>query len=103
MALIERSFTMDNEQIVEKVAEYLSIAPFLKEDSLPELYQRANQLAHELIVWMPPELYRELVKTVTGKLRPAFFWQQMRVEYNDNKEVGDTFIIHAPGIGKEKP
>ena len=93
---------MENEKIVEKVAEYLSIAPFLKEDSPFELYQRANQLAHELIVWMPPNLYKEMGKVITQQTAPAVFWQQMRTAYNDNKEVGDIFLLHAPGIGKGK-
>lgn len=93
------------EQIVEKLAEYLSIAPYLTEFSKDEQYQRANQLALELAVWLSPELYKMLGQSIaqpSKQVNPFTVICEARKLYGES-EINPGFIIgHAPGAGKNK-
>jgi len=39
----------------------------LKDEDKEEKYQRANQLAWELFLWLPPETYRKLGRGLKGE------------------------------------
>ena len=96
---------MESEQIVEKVAEYLSIAPHISEFSPDIQYQRANQLALELAVWLDSDLYVELGQIVgfpNATHNPGTFIILVRKRYGNQTELSDSkIIVHAPGIGKK--
>jgi hypothetical protein len=45
-----------------KIAEYAALAIDLKVDDSVETYRRVNQLAWELFLWLPDDVYRKLAK-----------------------------------------
>lgn len=49
-----------------KTAEYIALARGLKTTSTDEDYRRANQLAWELALWLPDDLYRKLARALTS-------------------------------------
>ena len=65
-------------------------------------FQRANQLALELGVWLPPELYAMVGRAINGgNIFDVLF--EIRGRYGHSTPLDpDTVFIHAPGIGKEK-
>ena len=92
-----------NEQIVSKVAEYLSIALFLKVDSPHSDYQRANQLIFELQMVLPIELLDILGKTIQKKMFPSECVAEFRKCYGHSIPLDkNLFMAHAPGIGKNQ-
>ncbi len=94
---------MTNDQIVEKVAEYLSIAPFLKVDSPAKDYQRARQLALELVVHLTPHLYSRLYTAISKpneSCNPGTIFVAIVHEYTKKTVDPDKIIGHAPGIGE---
>jgi hypothetical protein len=96
---------MNSEQIVEKLAEYLSYAPYLTEHSPDHQYQRANQLALELAVWLSPELYKMLGQSITNpskQCNPGTVICAARKQYAESEINPDIIIGHAPGAGKNK-
>ena len=95
---------MENDKIIEKVAEYLSIAPHLTEFDNDERYRRANQLALELAVWLPLNLYVMLGRSISNPSQtcnPATVINALRAKYGDKENVETIVICHAPGIGKK--
>lgn len=95
---------ISNEKIVTKVAEYLSIAPFLTEYDKDTWYQRANQLALELAVWLPPDLYIKLGRAIANPAdqnNPCTIISEVRKLYSKDELSPEFVIIHAPGIGKK--
>jgi hypothetical protein len=87
-----------------KIAEYASIAISLDEKDTQEKYQRANQLAWELFLWLPDETYRKLgrgLKGRTDELSGAMVGVRKLLLKDRAGNLGpDDFIIHSPGIGK---
>ena len=47
-----------------RVAEYLALARRLKKSSPESDYERANQLSWELAMWLPEEIYKEMVSAI---------------------------------------
>jgi hypothetical protein len=101
---------MINEQdIVEKLCEYLAIASHLTEFSPDSQYQGANQLALELAVWLPQHLYKALGQSISRpseQCNTATVIEQVRRLYNSSDSMSNGFlnqhiIIHKPGIGKK--
>jgi len=87
-----------------KIAEYASIAISLDEKDTQEKYQRANQLAWELFLWLPDETYRKLgrgLKGRTDELSGAMVGVRKLLLKDRAGNLGpDDFIVHSPGIGK---
>lgn len=91
----------------EKVAEYMSLARNIKDDSPPEDFVKANRLAWELAMWLPGDLYKSMgqalvnptdsnnVLTIITEVRKLLL----------SKDIGgltpDDIINHAPGIGNQ--
>ena len=90
----------------EKIAEYLALAPTLEVSSSKAEYRRANELAYELAMTLPADVYREIVWAITNpgerynpltaciKTREVI----MKLDGLDANELAH----HAPGIGKKK-
>jgi len=97
---------MNAEQLVSKVAEYLSIAPHLTEFDNDERYRRANELALELAVWLDADLYVELGQSIahpSANCNPGSVIIHVRQRYGHASKLSeDKVICHAPGIGKNK-
>ena len=90
----------------EKVAEYMALALWLKADSAPEKYERANQLAWELALWLPPDVFRSLRQAVAS---PSAHSNALSVLIDVRKlllkdTAGDLspeeVMFHAPGAGE---
>ena len=50
----------------EKVAEYLAVARQLNEESSKGDYIKANQLSWELAMWLPEEIYNEMIQAISS-------------------------------------
>ena len=89
------------------VADYMAIARELKGSSSDEDYRIANNLAWELAMWLPADVYKTLGRALSKpdeKNNPLSVVIDVRkVLLGD--EVGDLtkddIIHHAPGIGKK--
>jgi hypothetical protein len=88
-----------------KIAEYASIAFFLKKNDPKEKYQRANQLAWELFLWLPDDTYRKLGRAFGHPEELPGATAEVRKQLLKDR-AGDLgpkdFIVHGPGIGKQK-
>jgi hypothetical protein len=86
-----------------KVAEYLSLSP-LKDEDPEEKYQRANQLAWELFLWLPDETYRKLGRGLKGnpkEISDAMVEVRKQLLGDRAGSLGpDDIIVHGRGIGK---
>ena len=89
-----------------RVAEYLALARRLKESSSESDYERANQLTWELAMWLPEEIYKEMVSAIA---KPNSEANELSVTISVRKLLlGDKagnlkpedIAHHAPGIGK---
>ena len=89
-----------------RVAEYLSLARRLSDDS-PELdYRKANQLSWELAMWLPSEVYRNMTMAIAHPHAEA---NEMTVTIEVRKILlgskagdltADDIAQHAAGIGR---
>lgn len=91
-----------------KVAEYMAIARNLKGSSPKEDYRKANQLAWELAMWLPTEVYKKLGQALSKpneQYNPLSVAIEVRKVLLKNK-AGDLsqndVIQHGPGIGKKQ-
>lgn len=89
-----------------KVAEYMALARDLNDNSTPEEYRRANQLAWELALWLPAEIYRSMSAALT---KPSEATNPLSVVAEVRRvllagRLGDLtsedVLHHAPGIGR---
>jgi hypothetical protein len=88
-----------------KIAEYISIAHSLKATDDAETYKRANQLAWELFLWLPPETYRALAHGLIEARPDQLVGSMVEVRKvllrNRAGDLGiNDIIVHAPGIGR---
>jgi len=90
-----------------KVAEYMALARDLRVDSDPSDYCRANQLAWELALWLPADVYRAVGRAIKD---PNPIVNPLSVVIDVRKVLlgtaagdldQDHIIHHAPGIGKQ--
>jgi hypothetical protein len=89
--------------IVEKVSQYLILAPTLDKTSPHEDYDRANELSLELAMLLPAGIYRSMVEAAahpSAKVNAASVAIMMRTELLAT-EKGDLeaiqVAVHAPG------
>ena len=88
---------MEPTLLIEKLAEYLAIAPNLNAADSPETYARANQLAYELAVWLPADLYLHMVTAIAepGPDRnPRTVILAAREKFNPGDPFDPNRIIH---------
>jgi hypothetical protein len=102
---IDRDVATKKREILASVAEYLTVASFLNENDPPELYRKANQMAWQLAIWLPPDMYRKVVQGVAQKDFHGDWETLISVRKQLlGPEAGDLgpedAILHAPGIGK---
>lgn len=92
----------------EKVAEYLSLARNLKENSKEEDYIKANKLSWELAMWLPDDIYKEMVKAIadpnkdTNELSVVISVRKLLLKDKAGNLNQDNVAHHAPGIGKKQ-
>jgi hypothetical protein len=93
--------------IAEKVAEYLSLAPTLKPSDSTHEYRRANQLAFELAILLPAEIYKSMAAAL---IKPTEAQNRLVVIIavrawlldEPTEDFGpDNVLQHAPGIGRK--
>lgn len=88
------------------VAEYLAIARNLKEDSPESDFRKANQLSWELAMWLPEEVYKEMVNAIvkpsnnTNELTAVVLVRSLLLKEKSGKLAPENIAHHAPGIGK---
>jgi hypothetical protein len=105
---IERDILTKQRDQSSAIGEYVALARTLNSDDA-QVYRRANQLAWQLFIWLPTDVYRGLGR---GLANPA-----------DSKDLVDSLvavrksllgadagtlgpndiIVHGPGIGIPKP
>lgn len=89
-----------------RVAEYLALARNLKEDSPSTDYQKANQLSWELAMWLPEDIYKEMVSSIatpngkTNELSTVISVRRLLLQKEAGNLTPDNIAHHAPGIGK---
>lgn len=89
-----------------KVAEYMALARDLNDSSSSDEYRRANQLAWELALWLPKDVYKSLSQALTipdEKINPLSVVVEVRrllLEGKFGTLTQNEVLIHAPGIGR---
>lgn len=92
-----------------KVAEYLAHQMFLTEKTPIEEYIKVNQMAWELALWVPKDLYVEIAQAAAmpDKNRNFFSAIIKARKLLLKEKAGDLSmehaLIHYPGAGKNKP
>jgi hypothetical protein len=105
-SLEDYRFELKTREQAAKIAEYAALASTLKDTDDPETYRRANQLAWELFLWLPADVYRKLGRGLAGNtvelsealvdVRKVLLGEQAG-NLNEN-----DLIVHAPDIGKKR-
>jgi hypothetical protein len=88
----------------ELIAEYLARAKSIRETSSEEAYIRVNQLAYQLAIELPVDLWSKILRAVaTGSGFDA--WDAIVAAHKAISAEGEltieTAVWHAPGIGKK--
>jgi hypothetical protein len=92
----------------EKVAEYMSLARNLREDSGKAEYIRANKLSWELAMWLPEDIYKEMARALsspdlnTNELSVIILVRKLLLGEKAGDLSQNDIAHHAPGIGKKK-
>jgi hypothetical protein len=90
----------------ERVAEYMAIARDLKESSSADDYRRTNQLAWELAMWLPENVYRIMGQAIAkpdennNPLSVVVEVRKALLGESAGNLTQNDIIHHAPGIGK---
>ena len=91
----------------ERVAEYISLARSLREDSTEEEYRKANRLSWELAMWLPEDIYSQMVQAianpnqVNNELKVVIAVRKLLLKEKAGNLTEDQIAHHAPGIGKK--
>ncbi|MCR5886129.1 hypothetical protein LRS03_26050 [Rhizobacter sp. J219] len=92
-----------------RVAEYMSLARSLGSESTPaESYRKANQLAWELTLWLPTDVYRQLQKAILTQKNPVEDMQVLIAVRKNllGNDAGDLaageVLMHGPEVGKHR-
>jgi len=87
------------------VAEYLALAPYLKDTSSSEEYERATRLSFEMAMWLPEDIYREMVASIVkpsknlNALTTIISVRQLMLKNKSGNLTSNDIAHHAPGIG----
>jgi hypothetical protein len=91
-----------------KVAEYMSLARSLKEDSSEENYRKANTLSWELSMWLPDNVYELMKKAMVNQneneneFSVLISVRKILLGSKSGNLTSEDIIFHAPNIGKSK-
>jgi hypothetical protein len=91
-----------------RVAEYLALARNLKEESPDTDYRKANQLSWELAMWLPEDIYKEMVVSIatpneeTNVLSTVVSVRKLLLQKNAGNLTTENIVHHAPGIGNDR-
>ena len=89
-----------------RFAEYLALARGLKEDSPGSDYRKANQMSWELAMWLPEDIYKEMVRAITSpseqvnELTTVISVRTLLLKAKAGNLTPEDIAHHAPGIGK---
>ena len=89
----------------ERVAEYISLARSLKENSTEEEYRNANRLSWELAMWLPEDIYSQMVQAivspsqVNNELTVVIAVRKLLLKEKAGNLTENQIAHHAPGIG----
>jgi hypothetical protein len=90
------------------VAEYMAIARDLKESESPDNFRKANQLAWELAMWLPEDIYRAMGRALTkpnevdNPLAVVVAVRKILLGNSSGNLTQNNILQHAPGIGRPK-
>lgn len=90
-----------------RVAEYLALARGLKEDSPDSDYRKANQISWELAMWLPEDIYKEMVGAIVApsekanELTTTISVRKLLLKEKAGNLAPENIAHHAPGIGKK--
>lgn len=88
-----------------RVSEYLALARSLKKESGELEYERANQLSWEMAMWLPADIYRNMVKAIVApdgsinELTVVIEVRKLLLGEHAGNLSPDHIAYHAPGIG----
>jgi len=91
----------------ERVAEYISLARSLQEHSTEEDYKKANRLSWELAMWLPEEIFRQMVLAIasptakSNELVVVIAVRKLLLKERAGNLTENEIAHHAPGIGKK--
>lgn len=91
----------------ERVAEYISLVRSLRENSAEEEYRKANKLSWELAMWLPEDIYSQMVLAITNpnqtnnELTVVIAVRKLLLKEKAGNLSEDQVAHHAPGIGKK--
>jgi hypothetical protein len=103
---LERDILAKRREQSFAVAEYVALARSLTETDNQQNYRRANQLAWQLFLWLPADVYRQLGKGLSNPANPEELIASLvairkSILEDDAGTLGpDDIIVHAPGIGR---
>lgn len=89
-----------------RVAEYLALARSLKQDSTESDYRKANQLSWELAMWLPDDIYKQMVSAITNpskhinELTTVVSVRALLLKQKAGNLTSEDIAHHSPGIGK---
>jgi len=90
------------------VAEYMAIARDLKESESPDNFRKVNQLAWELAMWLPEDIYRTMGRALTkpnevdNPLAVVVAVRKILLGNSSGNLTQNDILQHAPGIGRPK-
>ena len=97
-------FDLKTREQAAKAAEYMALARDLKPTSTEAEYRRANQLAWELALWLPDDLYRKLGKALAVQSSDnnilSVLVEIRKLLLKNPGTLNDNEVIHhAPNVG----
>lgn len=91
----------------EKVAEYISLARSLRENSNEEEFRKANRLSWELAMWLPDDIYSQMVLAIVNpnqaknELTVIIVVRKLLLKDKAGNLSENQVAHHAPGIGNK--
>lgn len=91
----------------EKVAEYISLARSLRENSNEEEFRKANRLSWELAMWLPDDIYSQMVLAIVNpnqannELTVIIAVRKLLLKEKAGNLSENQVAHHAPGIGNK--
>lgn len=91
-----------------RVAEYMAFARRLEKDSPSTDYQKADQLAWELAMWLPSDVYMQMAESMVnpdGEMNPlavVVAVRELLLGDNAGNLKKENILTHNPEIGKQR-
>lgn len=103
--LEEYRYTIKVREQAAKAAEYLALAWRLKDDDDSAIYRKVNQLGWELALWLPDNVYKEMVHAIAAPTQERNVLTTLiairRLLLKDpGTLIADNIAMHAPNVGK---